>query len=254
MAVQDLAAASRFQVGQVVSKSLSIWLRNILFFLAIGMLAHLPSLLYQLAFPVVPDPQNPMSGVKATVPAALIDGVLAQLMTAIVTYAVVQQLRGQPVRFGAALAGGLGRFFPVLLTSLCAGVLIGLASLAFVIPGIILMMVFWVAVPACVSEKLAVGASLSRSAALTKGYRWQVFGIVLLLGVLSLVAAFILGGAVGFGLGVAHVALASIGVVAEFIANAVVGSLAAACAAVGYYYLRVVKEGVDIDQIAAVFD
>jgi len=253
MAVQDLALAPTFRVGQVISKSLSIWLRNILFFLIMGILAHAPGLLLQLMFPVVPDPQHPMNGLTAGVP-AIINGVLTQLMTAIVTYGVIQQLRGQSIEFNAAFAAGLGRFLPVLLTALCAGILIGLATLAFIIPGIILMMVLWVAVPACVGEKLGVGASLSRSAALTKGYRWQVFGIVLLLSVLSLVAAFALGGIVGFGLAVAHVGLSSIAVIAQFAAGAVVGSLTATCAAVSYYYLRVAKEGVDIDQIAAVFD
>jgi len=48
-----------------------------------------------------------------------------------------------------------------------------------------------VAVPACVIEKLGVGKSLSRSSALTRGYRWPIFGIILLTIVGSAVVSYL---------------------------------------------------------------
>ncbi len=50
----------------------------------------------------------------------------------------------------------------------------------------------YVAVPVCVIEKQGVIASLSRSRALTKGYRWQIFGLFLLVMVIGFIGLFIL--------------------------------------------------------------
>ena len=51
------------------------------------------------------------------------------------------------------------------------------------IPGLIIYTVLWLVVPVAVVERPGIVASLRRSSMLTKGYRWQIFGMVLILGV-----------------------------------------------------------------------
>jgi hypothetical protein len=106
----------------------------------------------------------------------------------------------------------------------------------------------WVVIPAAVVERPGVFPSLSRSAALTKGHRWQVFGILLLIGVVYIVASFIvprifaaIGGPV----------LAQL---AQWIVTAAYTAFSAVVTAVGYCTLRLAKEGVGIEEIAKVFD
>ena len=53
---------------------------------------------------------------------------------------------------------------------------------------------------ACVIEKTGVSANLSRSVALTKGYRWQIFGLFLLVVVIALVGGLVLAKIGGEGL------------------------------------------------------
>lgn len=55
-----------------------------------------------------------------------------------------------------------------------------LGFMLLLIPGLILMCLWSLVVPACVLERLGPLSSLSRSARLTKGYRWPVFGLILL--------------------------------------------------------------------------
>jgi hypothetical protein len=125
--------------------------------------------------------------------------------------------------------------------------LAGLASILLIIPGLILLTMWFVAIPACVVEQTGPWKSLRRSAALTKGNRWKVFGIMLLLFIVTVVAGALMG-----ALTVA--AGTTIGLLANLLWSALIGAFSAILGVVTYHDLRVAKEGVDTDQIAAVFD
>jgi hypothetical protein len=99
-----------------------------------------------------------------------------------------------------------------------------------------------------VIERPGIFASLSRSGELTRGSRWQIFGLILIL----FLARSIIGGVIMLlapKIGVPHAA-----VVVNFLWQAVAGSFGAVVAAVVYHDLRVSMEGIDAGQIASVFD
>ena len=139
------------------------------------------------------------------------------------------------------------RFLPVIGVAFLSTLLAGLASLLLIIPGLILFTAWYVAIPACVVERLGPWTSLQRSAALTKGNRWKVARLIIVLTVIT---------GIGGGLVVAVTAEAgmTIGLIANLIWSALVGAFSAILGVVIYHDLRVAKEGVDTDQIAAVFD
>jgi hypothetical protein len=168
------------------------------------------------------------------------------LTVALIVHAAVQAMRGHRVRILQSLAATLPRTVPIMLVSVMTGLLAGLAMLLVVVPGVIVYVMLFVAQPACVVERLGADASLSRSAALTKGNRWRIFGLCLIV--------FVLRAAVG---GVAGLLLRDtpwavlIGV--DTLVNAVLLAFYGLVCAVVYYQLRVLREGVDIERIAAVF-
>ena len=112
----------------------------------------------------------------------------------------------------------------------------------------------WISAKRKVELERGIGESFTRSGALTKGRRWQVFAVILI----ALVIQVAFGAAVGFVVGV--VAYMATGgepgglgwtmAIVELLA----GSFAAVLATVGYYFLRAEKEGIVIDDIARVFD
>jgi uncharacterized membrane protein len=57
----------------------------------------------------------------------------------------------------------------------CVGIVVG--TICLVIPGIFLAVIWAAAAPSMVFERLDIGQSLRRSAALTEGFRWQVFAL-----------------------------------------------------------------------------
>ena len=107
----------------------------------------------------------------------------------------------------------------------------------------------FVATPACVVEELGVSASMDRSAQLTKGQRWKILGIALLV---------LIPGVLGSAVIDAVVEEAGIGFVAasagQVIWEGIWGSYYAILAIATYHELRAIKEGVGIDQVAAVFE
>ena len=125
-----------------------------------------------------------------------------------------------------------------------------------IVPGIILAMRWAVAVPACVVENLGPISSLRRSAELTKGHRWKIFGMTVLILVFFIIAIVIIGTLAGTGVvvvpqGVGRGLLAAILFV---IISGIVTAYFNVVAAMVYHDLRTVKEGVNTEEIAAVFD
>ena len=130
----------------------------------------------------------------------------------------------------------------LLYAALAIGAVIGIAFAA-------LLLTMWlVSTPACVVELKGPLSSIRRSSSLTKGHRWKIFGMVLLLFVVAALIGAVIGRLLGLTGSFVLVTLGTLawtGVWSAFYATIVV---------VTYHDLRVAKEGVDVHQIAAVFD
>jgi hypothetical protein len=107
---------------------------------------------------------------------------------------------------------------------------------------------WYVGTPVCVVEQKGPLASLGRSSELTKGHRWKIFGMVLLLIVVAAIGGGIIVALLGLTGSFVLIKLGSL------VWNGVWGAFYAIFGVVTYHDLRVAKEGVDTDQIASVFD
>jgi hypothetical protein len=217
--------------------------------LAVGLVVALPNLILLMSVPTE-------TSVFGTTPAPgafgwrfFIGWALAMILylmsQAVILYIAFQYLRGQPVALGDALNKGFARILPILGLVILFGLGVWVGFLLLIIPGIMLMVRWSVAVPACVLEGTGPVASLGRSAALTKGHRWKIFGIFLLIWIASIIVGSLM---IAYQLGT--------------IANLFTNFFWTACwtayfnsvVVMIYHDLRVAKEGTDVNQIAAVFD
>ena len=235
-----------FGVGNVLNRSMGVFSRHFALFFLVAAASQITPL---LGLFITPVRHPPGAGTMASygIIGFLVVLVLMPIVQTIIYHAAFQDMLARPIRFNDSLAYALRRFLPVLGTMICMGVAIGFGCVLLLVPGIILAIVLAVAVPASVVEQSGPFASLARSSELTKGNRWQIFGIGLVLVVASIassgvavVCRLVLGAVLGGLLGLAAQILVS----AYF---SVVG-------AVLYHDLRVAKEGVDTGRIAAVFD
>ena len=253
-ATAGAAPQGEFRVGPVLSRALAILSSNVLKFLPLTAINALPDLgalvtprLVNGAVQRNPEAFFTAGIVTAALASAIVFIFLNALTEAVVLYGSFQALRNRPVRIGESLQKGLSRALPIIGLSLCIAIGGGVGFLFLIVPGIILILMWSVALPACVVERLGPFQSMSRSSALTKGHRWKLLGIFLVIAVVNGVVGGVLPRIlVGLGLAVA--------VIATMIWHALVGAYQSIVVAVAYHDLRVAKEGVDIEHIASVFD
>ena len=111
-------------------------------------------------------------------------------------------LNDRRASFSDCLMAGLRNWPALLLLNLMRGAAIVVGYLLFIVPGVILNLVWYVAGPIQVLDGGSPLASLRRSVDLTRGRRWAMFGLSIVVGVfgfiIGLVAGFIGGFVVGF--------------------------------------------------------
>jgi hypothetical protein len=247
-----------FRVGHVFSRAWTVFSRNFLTFILVTGIASLPSLLIPQSAPGAQA--NPFQDLGMGLFAVLLLIVLGTLSQAIVLYGAFQVMRGRPIDLAESARIGLRRFFPIVGLAITVPVLVFLASLLFVIPGMILYVSWFVATPVCVVEQLGPFRSMGRSRALTKGHRWKIFGLQLVILIPALIVGAIVGAVmlatVGTGgfLSMAAAFGSTLGKVVNLVWNAIWTAFYAIVIVVTYHDLRVSKEGVDTEQIAAVFE
>jgi hypothetical protein len=250
------------RVGDVLSRAWAVFSGNFLKFSVVTGIAALPSLLSESS---VADAGNLHLDMGLGIMAPFLTVVLTMLSQAIVFYGAFQDMRQRPVSLAAGLKVGLGRVFPLLGLAVVVGLavmaLLG-ASFFFVAPGLILagfiilavmMLLMWsMGMPVCVVERLGPIRSLGRSRALTKGNRWKILGLLLLTLIIGAIVGAVLAAILALGPAGSFGAAATQTI--SLIWNAIWTAYFAIVIVVTYHDLRVAKEGVDTEQIAAVFE
>jgi hypothetical protein len=237
---------SPFRLGVVLSKTFAVFGRQFGKFLLLALIPMIPLLLLTLFLTQPGLVGRPGSIAMSSAFTGILTFVLQIVAQATTLYGAFQEMRGEPFTIGQSLKVALRRALPLIGVAICASLAIGLASLLLLVPGLIVACMLYVAVPACVIEKLGVTASLNRSAVLTRGYRWPIFGLFLLVAVIGFIAGILL---LRFRVGDVIW-----GKLLYFLWQVISTSFSAVLASVVYHDLRVAKEGIDIDHLANVFD
>jgi hypothetical protein len=194
-----------------------------------------------------------------------------------ITYGVVRDLYGRPAPMLETLHALARRFLPMTFVAISVALLVFPDNLLTVIPlsaierfvpipapvfgasalvppTAVVFCIFFVAAPVCVAEQAGIGKSLWRSRFLTKGYRWQIFGTLLLLRVpyiaanaAASAAALSTGGYTG---GLVNV----VEIVADWVVGTVCIAFLSVVTAAFYCQLRAAKDGLKNANVAGVFD
>lgn len=247
------AASAEFRIGQVFSQAAAVLSRNFLLFFVVALVAGLPRVLLEASSANFGDTVAVNATWRAETVTRLLIGVflsiiLNTLAQAVIVYGAFQDMRGRPVNFGDCLRVGLGRFFPIIGLAICMSIGLMIGFFLLFVPGVILAIMWFVATPACVVEQLGPLSSMGRSSQLTKGHRWKIFGMVLLVVIGAGIVSVVIGAVLGLS---GSPILVTLGTLAW---TGVWGAFYSVFGVVTYHDLRVVKEGVDVHQIASVFD
>jgi hypothetical protein len=161
---------------------------------------------------------------------------------------------GKPLDWRQSLLAASDRLGSLLWLSILYGVLAGLGFIALILPGIWLMTVWSVAVPALMFEHVGGLKALGRSFELVRGRWWATFAellvAVIMLGVVLFVVGLIFRGIEsGLSIGSTGLWLALNGL-STVVGALIVYPFIGAVIAVVYVDLRVRKEALDLEQLA----
>jgi hypothetical protein len=269
-----ITGTPRFTIGRTLGDSLRIFGRNLIAFALLALAIRLLLLL-------VPQDQATaamtMAGridwFTATVSMAVTIVVLSATKAAMV-FPTMQNLRGQRsvlsdlwkcIPFLPAIIAAEAIFTLPSIVSLAAKVLFagnavatGLVGFIAGIVGLALLLMWWLYPPAIAIEKGGILHGLKRSNDLLRGQRWRVFGLLVVLGIISAAVVFAIALAGGLSLGnialLAAVTPTSPMGIAMFIFSALVSAFSGVLITVSYYHLRLEKEGAIAEDLAQVFE
>jgi len=266
-----------YRIGDVVGKAFSVWLANIVPFSILAIVVTSPLLALDLAVVFggfeVPGGTVILGYTSYDLFYELVSFVLQQFLSATLMFGVFQRLRSRQVSIGDSISRGLSCLGPALGVGLIVTIALGVTALPaslvslvangdslFVLAGGPLSLVAFAyvgssliaSVPSAVVEKSGVVGALKRSVALTSGSRIDVIGTILLFFLLLSLISIPLG--LASGLLSSSVADPNVVMILEALMNAPLQALMAAVIAVIYHDLRVAKEGIDTEELAAVFD
>lgn len=177
--METAPAKKQFRADLVLSRGISAFFQNLVPFLLLSLLIYSPFCVYTA---VVLSDDLTLSSAMRLFYVISFGGLIAQLIaSAAVMHGTVAQLRGERATTLASLSVGVRRMFPVLGVGLMVGLAVMLGFMLFVVPGLMLMVKYWVAVPVAVVERAGVSESMKRSGELVAGEGWSVFAIFVLL-------------------------------------------------------------------------
>jgi hypothetical protein len=258
------AVNSNLRIGSVLAKTFSVFGRQFWKLLVLALPSTILFYIYNIfVFPRLFTPlmqvthslvvytflvSYGLSGIQRFAQETITEGMI--------TYCAFQAIRGQPFTIGQSLARALRRLLPVVGVALSSALITVLGAILLV-PGAIAACVLYVAIPVCVIEKNGVFSSFGRSAALTKGNRWAIFGLLLLTGAVGLIVNIPLTYIVPLRIaasGQNRTELLWVLVVVRFAWFLVATAFGAVLTTTVYHDLRATNEGFDADKLAAVFD
>lgn len=115
------------------------------------------------------------------------------LASASMTTVAVAAIERRPVSLGESIVRAMTKLLPLFLLSIVWALGVGLGFVLLLVPGIMLIIAWMVAWPAVIIEDAGPLDALGRSAYLTKGARWPIFAILLIVGVASAVVSGVTG-------------------------------------------------------------
>jgi hypothetical protein len=264
-------AIGEMTVGDILDRGLKIFWARLPTFYAINLIVMIPMLAYQMAMPAFlvsgdsgpPSPEMFLAFMVGTLGVVLIALILAPMAAAASLHVIGQEFIGERVGIADAFRFAFRRFLPLLGVSILVGLILfaGLFMCGF--PYFIFLTWYAFAGQVVVMEGRSGMDALNRSKDLGSDFFWRILGVLALLFVVSLVAAFInnilnqlfqplevVPSDTGPRIVLRSYGLYVVAQVVNFLLAIAVQSYSAVCTTLLYFDLRIRKEGFDLELAA----
>ncbi len=285
MATQE--PSEKLRLGKVISNTVAFIGQNLIFLLVVGALFFVlplilinlwavwywPKLAYQMGA-YGGGPWSIVVNVGSYLASRLLAIAANFLGLAVLSRATMDDIRGVRPSVGGCIQTVLVHSLPIVGIGFALYLAVFFASLAVLRTGLltpsealaafaVLMapFIFWglgisVAIPVAIQEGLGVRASMSRSRALTKGYRWSIFGLFLIVMVLAFMlrlAAWVFAAIFPPAFALVSVSVVIVNAIPNAVVSTIIWTVTSVAITATYIELRRIKEGSSVEDLAEIF-
>jgi len=201
--------------GDVFSKTFDLYRRDfmkyLVLFAIVGAITGVLTTLVQRAFilpvtPINPTPQDTLNYLAVflgvLIPLVFFIGLIGVVFSSVATGGAIKMAAGEIEKgqadLGASVRFVISKLVSVWVLSILVGIIVGAGLLALIVPGIILAIMFSLALPALLIEGTGISESLGRSRKLV-AHRWlKSFALFLVFGIIILIASTIVSAVSGY--------------------------------------------------------
>lgn len=191
------------------------------------------------------------SAASSIAPFGLLWLLVYPLVTLFMTRIALDTLAGQPVDLGAATRLALRRMLPALGLIILLAIGLTVGFLFLVVPGIILMLTWFIVLPVMAGEGRGIFECFGRSAQLLRGMRWRLLLLLIIVAVMWVLASVLFQG-VGLAIFGTSGNLWGLSLV-QALFSTLTGVLPATGTAAVYHEVRTAKEGSGNHDLESVF-
>jgi hypothetical protein len=173
-------------VAAIVTDALELYARHPLVFTVLALSVVAPYELLVFAVTGTSPLGAPKGALSTTLVLDLLDlSLVLPLISALHVQAVVRIGEGRQPRLSDVVSSTIRVLPPVAAATIAAGLGTATGFVAFVIPGLILLVVWSIVAQVAAVERSDWPSTLRRSAELTRGHYFHIFGLLVLLGVIE---------------------------------------------------------------------
>lgn len=251
--------------GELLDRTFALYRSHFALFLGIFALPHLVVLAFQCLGVAFEPAGTQLTNILARLPWIYGAILLSWLLGAVSQAATVMAVSQVHLDHATSVVDSYSRVKKHLLGVIGLSFIVGLAAgacLILIVPGILLFVMWSLAVQAKVLEDKGVFESMTRSSDLTRGRRWRIFVILALFFILAIVVSQLLQWPINLAAGVSgNIALQRVAPVwqvaslaATFVSECLVGPLGTIALSLIYYDERVRKEAFDLQLMMMTLD
>jgi hypothetical protein len=261
-----MTALRPLSTGELLDRTFSLYRSHFGLFIGIFAIPHLVVLAYQCVGITFQSPKPQIGNMLLifawTMGGAFVNLTVAAASQAATVVAVSNVYLDRPASVADSFSRVKDEILGVVGLSLLVGLAAGAGLVLLVVPGVLLFIMWALAVPAKVLENLDVTDAMSRSSDLTKGDRGRVFVVMLLFFVLGIGVSLLLRWPIEMAAGVTSIfAIQRTApgwqvavLVSAFVSECLVGPLATIGLSLLYYDERVRKEAFDLQLMMTTLD
>lgn len=248
-------------LSELLDRTFSLYRQNFVLFIGIAALPNLLLLAVNLTNLLLRRGAEPsLSTLLMLFPVLIVTMGALTLTQAATVFAVSHLYLDRPVTIGSAYSQVTPHLLGLCGLIIVVGLLTGIGFVFLIVPGILLMLRWSLAVPVAVLEKTGIGA-MSRSFDLTRGDMGRIFMIYLLYFIVVMVFSALWNVPMAIAIAVGRGTPAApplwtqvLTQVGAFFTQCLVAPMLTVALSLVYYDERVRKEGFDLDHMMATLD